>query len=70
MKRVISLWVLSLVMLVGLQIQAAEPMKALIVEGQNNHGVWPKTTKMMKRYLEETKSVSNTHLTLPTTPYV
>jgi type 1 glutamine amidotransferase len=55
MKRVISLWVLSLVMLVGLQIQAAEPMKALIVEGQNNHGVWPKTTKMMKRYLEETK---------------
>ena len=55
MKRVISLWVLSLVMLAGLQIQAAEPMKALIIEGQNNHGVWPKTTKMMKRYLEETK---------------
>ena len=55
MKRVISLWTLSLVMLAGLQIQAAEPMKALIIEGQNNHGVWPKTTKMMKRYLEETK---------------
>jgi len=55
MKRVIFLWVLSLVMLAGLQIQAAEPMKALIIEGQNNHGVWPKTTKMMKRYLEETK---------------
>ena len=53
MKRVISLWMLSLAMLTGLQIQAAEPMKALIVEGQNNHGVWPKTTKMMKRYLEE-----------------
>jgi type 1 glutamine amidotransferase len=33
----------------------AEPMKALIVDGQNNHGVWPKTTKMMKKYLEETK---------------
>lgn len=32
----------------------AEPMKALIVDGQNNHGVWPTTTKMMKKYLEET----------------
>ncbi|MEC9093636.1 MAG: ThuA domain-containing protein [Planctomycetota bacterium] len=28
-------------------------MKALIVDGQNNHGIWPKTTKMMKKYLEE-----------------
>ena len=34
---------------------AAEPIKALIVDGQNNHAVWPTTTKMMKRYLEETK---------------
>ncbi len=33
---------------------AAEKLKALIVDGQNNHGVWPKTTKMMKKYLEET----------------
>jgi uncharacterized protein len=33
---------------------AADPLPALIVDGQNNHGVWPKTTKMMKRYLEET----------------
>lgn len=31
-----------------------EKLKALIVDGQNNHGVWPKTTKMMKSYLEET----------------
>ncbi len=29
-------------------------LKALIVDGQNNHGVWPKTTQMMKKYLEET----------------
>ncbi|PHS16968.1 MAG: trehalose utilization [Blastopirellula sp.] len=29
-------------------------MNALIVDGQNNHGVWPKTTQMMKGYLEET----------------
>lgn len=34
---------------------AAEPMKALIVDGQNNHKVWPATTKRMKSYLEETK---------------
>ncbi len=29
-------------------------LKALIIDGQNNHGVWPKTTMMMKSYLEET----------------
>lgn len=34
---------------------AAEPMKALIVDGQNNHHAWPKTTMMMKAYLEETR---------------
>lgn len=33
----------------------AEPtMKALIMDGQNNHAVWPKTTQMMKKYLEAT----------------
>lgn len=30
------------------------PLKALIIDGENNHGVWPKTTMMMKDYLEET----------------
>lgn len=29
-------------------------MKALIIDGQNNHGIWPKTTAMMKDYLEKT----------------
>ncbi len=28
--------------------------KALIIDGQNNHVMWPKTTAMMKQYLEET----------------
>jgi type 1 glutamine amidotransferase len=28
-------------------------LKVLIVDGQNNHMVWPKSTRMMKRYLEE-----------------
>lgn len=31
---------------------AADKLKALIVDGQNNHGNWPTTTKMMKSYLE------------------
>nr|MBI1231793.1 ThuA domain-containing protein [Cytophagales bacterium] len=30
------------------------PLRALIVDGQNNHAVWPKSTLMMKQYLEET----------------
>lgn len=30
------------------------PLRALIVDGQNNHGVWPQTTKMMKSYLLQT----------------
>ena len=29
-------------------------MQVLIVDGQNNHAMWPKITKMMKSYLEET----------------
>lgn len=29
-------------------------LKALIIDGQNNHEQWPKITYMMKRYLEET----------------
>ncbi len=29
-------------------------MKVLIVDGQNNHAMWPKITAMMKSYLEET----------------
>jgi type 1 glutamine amidotransferase len=32
---------------------AAEPLKALIVDGQNNHANWPQTTRMMKKYLED-----------------
>ena len=29
-------------------------IKVLIVDGQNNHNVWPKSTIMMKQYLEDT----------------
>ena len=55
MKRMtISLGVLCLVAAVQSAASAAPPLKALIVDGQNNHGVWPKTTVLMKNYLEET----------------
>ena len=33
---------------------SCSPVKVLIVDGQNNHVVWPKSTVMMKQYLEET----------------
>ncbi|MCH2182841.1 MAG: ThuA domain-containing protein [Mariniblastus sp.] len=36
------------------ETQGQTKSRALIVDGQNNHQVWPKTTVMMKRYLEET----------------
>lgn len=29
-------------------------LKALIIDGENNHGIWPKSTFMMKDFLEET----------------
>jgi len=35
-------------------LHAADKLKALIVDGQNNHQVWPKSTVMMKQYLEAT----------------
>ena len=34
--------------------QAPDKLQALILDGQNNHYVWPKTTVMMRDYLEET----------------
>jgi hypothetical protein len=32
---------------------SASKHKALIVDGQNNHANWPQTTRMMKKYLED-----------------
>ncbi len=37
---------------------AQERIKALIVDGQNNHGNWPQTTEMMRTYLTETDKFS------------
>lgn len=36
-------------------IGANAKLKVLIIDGQNNHAVWPKSTIMMKQYLEESK---------------
>ena len=49
MKKII---ILGCFLMIGLSVQAK--LKALIVDGQNNHPGWPKTTVMMKQYLEET----------------
>lgn len=34
--------------------QKPKALKALIIDGQSNHGIWPKTTAMIKDYLEQT----------------
>ncbi len=47
-----SLFCLALIALLPLSSHAK--IKALIIDGQNNHKVWPKSTIMMKQYLEET----------------
>ena len=39
--------------LLALTANAETRLKALILDGQNNHDVWPKSTVMMKQYLEE-----------------
>lgn len=40
--------------LLALPLISNAKMKALIIDGQNNHAVWPKSTIMMKTYLEDT----------------
>jgi len=50
MKKIFRILLAS--MLLAMPATAAEKLKALIVDGQNNHAVWPKSTVMMKQYLE------------------
>lgn len=45
--------ILTASMILALSAPAAEKLKVLIVDGQNNHAVWPKSTVMMKQYLED-----------------
>lgn len=62
MKYTIQLIILGIALL-GISCESKESpqnneevskLKALIVDGESNHGVWPKTTMMMKDYLEQT----------------
>ena len=53
MKIAASLVPLAIALVLVSTAPASEPLKALIVDGQNNHGCWPRTTKMMKKYLED-----------------
>ncbi|MDP3912250.1 MAG: ThuA domain-containing protein [Bacteroidota bacterium] len=46
--------ILSIVCVLILTFSVEAKIKVLIVDGQNNHEVWPKSTIMMKQYLEET----------------
>ena len=46
--------VVILICLFGLNIHSEAKIKVLIIDGQNNHAVWPKSTIMMRQYLEET----------------
>ncbi|MFK7909770.1 MAG: ThuA domain-containing protein [Akkermansiaceae bacterium] len=49
------LFIVTLLVLLPIpSLSAAEKMKALIMDGQNNHAVWPKSTLMMRQYLRET----------------
>lgn len=43
-----------LIFLLSFLGSAQQKVKVLIVDGQNNHAVWPKSTIMMKQYLKET----------------
>jgi type 1 glutamine amidotransferase len=51
MEKSVLLVCSALFVLLG---SAEAKLKALIIDGQNNHAVWPKSTIMMKQYLEET----------------
>jgi len=53
-KLVLSLVVLAAGLTAVENAGAADKLKALIIDGQNNHAVWPKSTIMMKQYLEDT----------------
>jgi type 1 glutamine amidotransferase len=55
MRFVALLVVFSVGLLANRFAEAQSPIRALIIDGQNNHSAWPKTTAMMKKYLEDTK---------------
>lgn len=49
-----KLGLISMICILIFSFATEAKLKVLIVDGQNNHAVWPKSTIMMKQYLEET----------------
>jgi type 1 glutamine amidotransferase len=49
-----KVYFITMIALVLFSVSAHSKIKVLIIDGQNNHLVWPKSTIMMKQYLEET----------------
>ncbi len=58
---------ISIICILMFSFSTEAKLKVLIVDGQNNHAVWPKSTIMMKQYLEETGffkvDIMRTHFT-------
>lgn len=52
MTKIIFTLLFTLVCLPG--VFAGDKSKALIIDGQNNHAAWPKSTIMLTQYLEDT----------------
>lgn len=46
--------IVAILCLSAFTLNGQAKLKALIIDGQNNHVAWPKATMMMKQYLEET----------------
>ncbi|MEM0991824.1 MAG: ThuA domain-containing protein [Bacteroidota bacterium] len=49
MKYLLNIFI---ILLFFVSVLEAQKIRVLIIDGQNNHVMWPKTTMMMKQYLE------------------
>ena len=53
--KIISRTIPVILILLGITLHGADKkISVLLIDGQNNHAVWPKSTIMMKQYLEDT----------------
>jgi type 1 glutamine amidotransferase len=58
MRHILLVMTTLLMGILATSSSAADPLRALIVDGQNNHAIWPTTTQMMKTYLEQSQRFS------------
>ena len=67
MKKLLFLPLCALFLTVGCspKQESTTPIKVLLIEGQNNHKIWPESSQAMKRTLE---SASLFEVTITTTP--